>query len=199
MLDQATLLPTSKAPPTPHQSCPQCTTTPTKLRVAVEGALVTGSSLLLYEIFHNPLCGLVFNCGCGFPIWLGGSGWLKCNVHNPDPNSPRCPWCISPRETPAWTWTTSKGFMVLLMVGTWAAVGWHLHRKERWQLIERSHCRIRRRVAPVVWFVLHHLVVGLLFALATGYPYFLFFTLANTQRKTGPLSPVLPNTTMAGV
>ena len=168
------------------------------LRLAMEGTVVTASSVLLYEIFHNPLCGIVFQCGCTFNPWLGGTGWLKCNVHNASIDSPRCPWCISPRDTPQWTWTTGRVFIVTLMIVSWFVVGWKITRKQNsttWRLVERESYKIRRRIAPVVWFLIHHALSGLIFALATGYPYWFFFTLPNSQKHSPPLLPLLPNVT----
>ena len=44
----------------------------------------------------------------------------------------------------------------------------------------------RRLLAPVAAFLLHHALVGLAFALATGYPYWLFFTFPDTQPRSPP-------------
>jgi len=59
------------------------------LAILVEGCAVLGISLLTHAahaVFHNPLCGLVFRCGCSFNPWLGGTGWLLCNVHKTSNN-----------------------------------------------------------------------------------------------------------------
>jgi hypothetical protein len=196
-------------------SCPSCPTTKSKLRHAMEGALVTCSSLLMYEVFHNPMCGLVFQCGCTFNPWLGGTGWNLCNVHNPNPTAPRCPWCISPRDTPAWTWTTSRTVIVGMMVASWAVVGWKVQRQReqeqlsktapatpivatkqgKYQCIKRAASPIKRWIAPLAWFFWHHAIVGLIFGLATGYPYWFFITFPNRQKHSAPLAPVLPNAT----
>ena len=173
-------------------SCPPCHN---NLRNIIEGGVVTASSFLFYEVFHNPMCGIVFRCGCQFNPWLGGSGWLLCNVHNPSLDSIRCPWCLSPRDTPMWTWTTSRTCIVILMVMSWLFIGWRLERKQSWKLVKRESCRIRRRLAPILWFLVHHAFSGLIFALATGYPYWFFITFPNHQQHSAPLNPVLPNVT----
>ena len=171
---------------------------PSPQSLAMEVTVVTASSILLYEIFHNPLCGIVFQCGCTFNPWLGGTGWLKCNVHNASVDSPRCPWCISPRDTPLWTWTTGRVFIVTLMIVSWFVVGWKITRKQNsttWRLVERESYKFRRRIAPVVWFLIHHALSGLIFVLATGYPYWFFFTFPNSQKHSPALLPILPNVT----
>ena len=209
MEDLEELLPNTTSPSN-NNANPSCCNNK-KVRLAVEGCSIVASSLLFFEVFHNPMCGLVFNCGCSFNPWLGGTGWQYCNVHNPNLSSPRCPWCISPRDTPSWTWATGKTFVVIGMVGAWLLVGWYIKKmktkiasssssintsSESYLILhERKACHIRRRIAPICWFVFHHVVSGLIFALATGYPYFLFFTFANHQRKSAPLAPVLPNVT----
>jgi hypothetical protein len=180
--------------------CPSCKTTKSKLCHAIETTAVTVGSVLFNEIFHNPMCGMVFRCGCSFNPWLGGTGWLLCNVHNPNINSPRCPWCISPRDTPSWTWTTGTTITVTLMVASYYSAGWKFQRDQSksqvFQCLERSWNKsMRRIVAPILYFFFHHLFVGLIFALATGYPYWLFFTLPNTQVHSKPLLPILPNIT----
>ena len=191
--DELTLLPTSiKSPSTSPYTCPRCTTT-TKFKFLLEGSIVTASSLLFNAVFHNPMCGLVFNCGCSFNPWLGGTGWNLCNVHNPNPNSPRCPWCISPRDTPNWTWVTSSTCVVVLMVAAWFVVGWKMYQTKGNGNTLTS--RMKRRVAPIAWFLIHHTLSGLIFAIATGYPYFFFFKFANHQTPSPPLLPILPNIT----
>jgi hypothetical protein len=37
-----------------------------------------------------PICGVVFDCGCTWPMWGGDS---HCNVHHPGP--PDCPLCTN--------------------------------------------------------------------------------------------------------
>ena len=54
---------------------------------------------------------------------------------------------------------------------------------------------MKRWIAPVAWFFWHHAIVGLIFGLATGYPYWFFITFPNRQRHSAPLAPVLPNAT----
>jgi hypothetical protein len=39
-----------------------------------------------------PLCDLIFDCGCTWPL-LGGA--THCNMHQPAP--PHCPLCVGPR------------------------------------------------------------------------------------------------------
>ena len=44
----------------------------------------------LDHIFHNPLCGLLFQCGC---TWEWSGGVKPCNIYNKE--GPHCPWCSS--------------------------------------------------------------------------------------------------------
>jgi len=69
-------------------------------------------------LFHNPYCGLLFQCGCTFNYPLitpkSDAGWGPCNVHNA--RKPWCPWCRSPQDHPNWAWTVSNWFVVGLML-----------------------------------------------------------------------------------
>lgn len=203
-VDNSLVAPTNKIDPVaPNLRFPLCPAT------VFEGCAVLVESLLTHSVFHNPLCGLVFRCGCTFDPWLGGTGWLLCNVHNPNNYSPRCPWCVSPRDTPAWTWTTGKTIIVSGMMVAWAMARWRLsatstvaasrQRKWRWQLQSRSNINscaaliCRAVIAPLTYFFLYHVLTGLVWCLATGYPYWFGFTFPNHQRPTAPLPPVLPN------
>jgi hypothetical protein len=49
-------------------------------------------ALAAAAILFLPLCDLVFDCGCTWPL-LGGAS--HCNVHAPHP--PHCPLCAGPR------------------------------------------------------------------------------------------------------
>jgi hypothetical protein len=84
-----------------------------------------------------------------------------------------------------------------LMLLSWFVVGWKVERKQKWmwRFVERESYKFRRRVAPAVWFLIHHALSGLVFALATGYPYWFFVTFPNSQRHSAPLDPILPNIT----
>ena len=46
----------------------------------VEGVVVLVLCWVFEYVFHNPMCGVVFQCGCTFP-WAGG--WINCNVRLP--------------------------------------------------------------------------------------------------------------------
>lgn len=80
------------------------------------GAVIVGS-WGFYSVFHNPMCGVVFQCGC---TWNWAGGWAKCNVHNP--TGPRCPWCVAPRDYTVWAWTASDGLCIFLMIISWFVV-----------------------------------------------------------------------------
>ena len=206
------------------------------VEICVEGCAVLGISLLTHAVFHNPLCGLVFRCGCTFNPWLGGTGWLLCNVHktsnydNDNNNAvvadeyspiitPRCPWCKSSRDTPKWTWTTGKPIIVLGMMIAWAItttimVRMYLcttvatttttttttvSRQSRnwlWLWYSKWHHNWQQRlfrmvIIPLVYFFLYHVVMGLVWCIATGYPYWLCFTFPNRQPASAPLEPIL--------
>jgi len=45
-------------------------------------------SIALAMLLILPLCGWMFQCGCGF-LW---SSYEKCNIHQP--GVPHCPWCV---------------------------------------------------------------------------------------------------------
>ena len=234
-------------------SSSSCTTsTAARLRLLAEAGAVTVASWGFNEIFHNPWCGALFRCGC---TWSWAGGWTKCNVHNPAPNSPRCPWCLSARDTPATTWSTSSAFVVVLMVLGWMLAVACLRRPWTWgrpnpdtscpgpgpggesqnsecgepkgdqardpsgyhsisgrglsaeDFVEYRHdsadasadterwSRRRRHLlrVAVCWlaspatFVVHGIVVGMLFTVSSGYPYFLMFTFNNTQPASAPI------------
>mgnify|MGYP004296809683 CR=1 FL=1 len=94
------------------------TTSAQKLRGACEVVVATTLSYGFDWTFHNPLCGLLFQCGCTWNCgpWSGAAcrgGWDDCNVHNA--RKPWCPWCRAPQDHPAWAWTVSDPFTVALM------------------------------------------------------------------------------------
>ena len=235
--------------PSSSSSYTTSTAASARLRLLAEAGAVTVASWGFNEIFHNPWCGALFRCGCTFS-WAGG--WTKCNVHNPAPDSPRCPWCLSARDTPATTWSTSSAFVVVLMVLGWMLAVACLRRPWTWGRgrgpdtsrpgpgpggeSQRSEGRpgrdplgyrsigsrggscaehggyrqddsadasvdserwSRRRLhlqrVAVCWlaspamFVVHGIVVGMLFIVSSGYPYFLMFTFNNTQPASAPI------------
>ena len=67
----------------------------------LELAVVAGYVYLFDWVFHNPVCDLMFRCGC---TWNWAGGWDACNVHNPPGDGPHCPWCEA-RKNSAWTTT----------------------------------------------------------------------------------------------
>ncbi len=169
-----------------------------RARLVLECCGVVGGGSLFYAMFHNPLCGAIFQCGCTWDPWLGGTGWKLCNVHNPDMSSVRCPWCISPESTPQWTWTTGATCVVGSMALVWLVLGWKIVQSERGVRLccgrgvkERVSSRMKRVVAPFIWFFVFHSISGLIFALCTGYPYWFFLTFPDTQTRTAPMAPVL--------
>ena len=178
---------------------------------------MVGSSWATYALFHNPMCGLIFACGCTFTF---RGGWKQCNVHFLGLRSPRCPWCVSPRDTPQWTWTTGEACTIIVMISSWVfatfAISRRIHHHEPGRatystLVNSSEknqpqdsallCRVQtrsskhavciRRVAPFLAFLLHHSIVGLAFAIGTGYPYYFFLQLPNTQLPSLPLPPFI--------
>lgn len=60
---------------------------PNRRRLAAVALALAGATVLFL-----PLCDLVFDCGCTWPL-LGGDA--HCNVHQPRP--PHCPLCAGPR------------------------------------------------------------------------------------------------------
>ena len=190
----------------------------------LEGACVAGASWATYSLFHNPMCGLIFACGC---TWSFRGGWSRCNVHWVGMRSPRCPWCVSPRDTPNWTWTTGEACTIAVMVASWLLATFATTNRSQeydengeydavtseispiscvqeetkpWpSVFALSHVQRRfskramccRWVVPLLAFLVHHSIVGLAFALGTGYPYYYFFTLPNTQPSSLPLPPFI--------
>lgn len=182
-----------------------------------------------YKLFHNPMCGLIFSCGC---TWSFLGGWKNCNVHFAGLRSPRCPWCVSPRDTPSWTWTTGEACTVSVMLFSWILAVSAFCRSsddhnysilaerkdDETEMIQRTSCKhsnpnlsccvplkapfkkklvFVRLMVPLFAFVVHHSLVGLAFALGTGYPYYYFFTFPNTQLPSLPLPPYLNVSTAA--
>jgi hypothetical protein len=59
---------------------------PNRRRLAAAALALAGAAALFL-----PLCDLLFDCGCTWPL-LGGAA--HCNVHRPHP--PHCPLCAGP-------------------------------------------------------------------------------------------------------
>ena len=181
-----------------------------------EGVAVAAASWATYALFHNPM-GLIFACGC---TWSFRGGWKQCNVHFLGLRSPRCPWCVSPRDTPNWTWTTGETCTIAVMVASWLltmlAVSPQSQDRDQatYSVLDSSistseeiketptpwcragvrsskRCVFLRCIMPLLAFLLHHSIVGLAFAIGTGYPYFYFLTLPNTQPPSLPLPPFI--------
>ena len=210
--------------------------------------MVAGASWATYTLFHNPMCGLIFACGC---TWSFRGGWKQCNVHYLGfGSSPRCPWCVSPRDTPKWTWTTGGAFTIAVMIMSWMLATFAIsrpahdhdhghschHHDNNNNINDHSHghgtysaldssvspsaekqpltnngpplpCSVHtrsskravclRRIVPFFAFFWHHAIVGLAFAIGTGYPYYFFFHLPNTQPPSWPLPPFINASALA--
>ena len=128
------------------------TTSAQKLRGACEVVVATTLSYGFDWTFHNPLCGLLFQCGCTWNCgpWSGAAcrgGWDDCNVHNA--RKPWCPWCRAPQDHPAWAWTVSDPFTVALMATAFVGVRFRLFDRCRHRIRARScrrRCHRRRRL-----------------------------------------------------
>jgi hypothetical protein len=74
-------------------------------------------ALALAAIVYMPVCDLVYDCGCTWPL-LGD--WQHCDIHTPGP--PDCPICTS-------GWAVQGGFWLaialpLFAAGEGARAGW---------------------------------------------------------------------------
>jgi hypothetical protein len=137
---------------------------------AVESMLVTGYSIGVYNLSHTFLCGQIFRCGC---TWTLAGGAVNCNIHNP--TGPHCPWCVGSYVL----WPKEATFTVILMVLAYLGTREYLTRRSAPEVVHKRSWM--RHIAPFVMYIMHHLLVGLIYALASGYPYYLFFTFADTQ------------------
>jgi len=178
-----------------------CSTSCPYVTAVLEGGFVLCESLLTYAAFHNPMCGIVFRCGCTWDPWLGGTGWKNCNVHNPGMRSPRCPWCMSPRDTPSWTWATAGRTSVAVgMMIVWVFMCWKTSKRQHvlqngatwWsKFVGLTHYNLflnRAVLAPLLFFFLFHIFDGLVWCLATGYPHWMLKDVfPNTQPASAPL------------
>jgi hypothetical protein len=72
--------------------------------------VLTLAAMALAAVTGYPLCDLVFDCGCTWPL-LGSDA--HCDIHRPGP--PDCPVCTRP--------TVAAAFTVVLL-GAWGAVAW---------------------------------------------------------------------------
>ncbi|KNC49947.1 uncharacterized protein AMSG_06255 [Thecamonas trahens ATCC 50062] len=143
-------------------------------RLAMEVMAVVGAVYAFDWIFHNPSCGVMFQCGCTFN-WAGG--WAKCNVH--DPSTPSCPWCIAP---PGTAWTTFL-LVRIIAIGSYFAF---TRLRHTWQRIARygglSNWRSWRElalaasVASCGWALTVITVGAVFFVASPSYPWFFWFT-----------------------
>lgn len=99
------------------------------MRSGCEAGVAAGLCYVFDWIFHNPFCGLLFQCGC---TWNCGpwsektcrGGWDDCNVHNA--KKPWCPWCRAPQDNPRWAWLVSDALTIVLMVVAFVAARFRL-------------------------------------------------------------------------
>lgn len=102
-------------------------------------------------VMHNPLCTMMFRCGCREP-WNGG--WVDCNVHWAVPIEDKCPFCLSSA-------VYTEDTVIAAMLVTYVVLA----------LLPRDRVRARkaRFVLPFVVFWLVGWFVGLLFFLTSDY------------------------------
>lgn len=113
-------------------------------------------------IVHDPFCSWLFRCGC-VVIWNGG--WNNCNYwRNINNGGPRCPWCMARRNI---SWTTDYLIYALMMVVFLAAL---YYRKKS----VYTYAVVWRWTLPMASYFLFGIIVGVIFKIATGYPYFIF-------------------------
>lgn len=105
-------------------------------------------------IIHNPTCDFLFRCGC---TWQWDGGWKNCNIWY---DGPKCPWCMS-RANISWT-TDYLIFAFMLIVFTF----FFYHRN-------KYHAAYRY-LLPILTYFMGAIIVGFIFKLSTGYPYFIF-------------------------
>ena len=106
-----------------------------------------------YVFFIN-LCDFMFHCGCQ-SLWAGAAA--MCNINMPD--LPHCPFCST-----GW-WGAS--FPKWVMWSAQAAIAF-----PPWKMGDGTRLLLSLASFPVVGGV-----IGLIIALSTGYPTFLFFHL----------------------
>ena len=165
----------------PSRKCSRKDTVLTLVWLAIEFLLLIVAVNVINWVFHNPYCNFLMKCGC---TWNWEGGWDECNIHDPDPNVPKCPWCAG---SPSTVWMTEWGVMAAMMVAYYLVAYWSTWRK-------LLHCPVDihetgrtciphwmgwvnlvlRFVAPFIAFGVAGFVVGLGFYLTADYPYFVF-------------------------
>lgn len=116
---------------------------------------------ILLSIFLLPMCGLIFQCGCSY-LWSGRE--LHCNIH--DPETPNCPWCISPFHNQALsTLVQMIPFVVILSCIITAT---HISRKK----LGRSY--VKQLSAGIIAGLIAMLAVAWIYAKIYHYPFFIF-------------------------
>ena len=144
-------------------------------------------------VFHNPFCNALFRCGC---TWNWDGGWARCNVHNT--TGPRCPWCAA--TDPFALFVINDWTVVAIMVCVWLfvarrpllacvfnrpppdALPYALLPSHRPAAVPRTTRRCGRTpillplwarlLSPAAAFTVYNFCVGLVFFLASDYPYF---------------------------
>jgi hypothetical protein len=130
--------------------------------------------------FHNKYCNFLLVCGC---TWNWAGSWDQCNIHDPDPAVPKCPWCAAS----GWSIYLTEYAVMLSMAITYYLIAywrvWLSLFRCASPLSQVSGCSphlpsvgnlIARVVGPFAAFGISGFVVGLAFYLATDYPYFIF-------------------------
>ena len=122
------------------------------VRLGVEFCTALAALYAFDLVFHNPMCGTIYACGCSWPEFLGGSGWTNCNVHNT--HGPQCPWCLMPYTRKNLVFLVSKWPYLILAMAAFA-------------LTARLKWRYRTRAsAAVLTYFAYGLIIGLVFFFA---------------------------------
>jgi len=108
---------------------------------------------ILYVLLHNHICDLIFACGCP-PIW--STVWT-CNILTPGPMNRRCPWC-QPWFSPA-----TEGWYHLYFFNSSFDQG-------GLSVLALYACPWGFKL---IIFIAIQVVVGKVYQIYTGYPYFL--------------------------
>jgi hypothetical protein len=147
------------------------------IQLSVNSILLGCLLFAMDMLFHNQLCNIIFNCGCSWPSFIGGSDWNKCNVHNT--YGPQCPWCISPYKSPHLVFFTTKWPPILISIITYI-----------WLVLYKDIKEMSMIAISISMYYLYEFICGFLFYICSDYPYFLFLdTSTAAQRHSWSIHP----------
>uniref|UniRef100_A0A7S3LV12 Uncharacterized protein n=1 Tax=Palpitomonas bilix TaxID=652834 RepID=A0A7S3LV12_9EUKA len=136
--------------------------------IALSCGIGYGWGCLLFFLFENVYCDILFCCGC---TWDWDGGWDHCNVHVP--GLPHCPWCAATYPAVLATrldWTTAAVYVAYFI------------------FVQGK--MISRLFWSAFWgFFVYGLVCAYAFKVATNYPFFLCILFGKDNSTDLKLTP----------